>query len=125
MLNAAAQFPTIGSRAELCGSAVNELVSLRAARTGPRAAQRSSWRTAGPTAGGSWRRGGITSAHTASVFGSSNRTVHYQIILILKGVVQGGDPLTISIHQHVAFFPETCRLQEIETIEDANVEIKK
>lgn len=36
----------------------------------------------------------------------------YQIILILKGVVQGGDPLAISIHQHVTFFPKTSRLQK-------------
>lgn len=36
----------------------------------------------------------------------------YQIILILKGVVQGGDPLAISIYQHVTFLPKTRRLQK-------------
>lgn len=44
------------------------------------------------------------------------RTADYQIILILKGVVQGGDPLAISIHQHVALFLKTGRLQKKKTI---------
>lgn len=36
----------------------------------------------------------------------------YQIILILEGVVQGGDPLAISIYQHVTFLPKARRLQK-------------
>lgn len=34
----------------------------------------------------------------------------YQVIFILKGIVQRGDPLTVPVHQHIAFFPETSRL---------------
>ena len=34
----------------------------------------------------------------------------YQVIFILKGIVQRGDPLAVPIHQHVALFPETSRL---------------
>lgn len=36
----------------------------------------------------------------------------YQIIVILEGVVQGGDPLTVSIYQHIPFLPKTRRLKE-------------
>lgn len=36
----------------------------------------------------------------------------YQIVLILKGVVQRSDPLTISIHQDVSLFSETSCLKE-------------
>lgn len=42
----------------------------------------------------------------------------YQIILVLKGVVQGGDPLAVSVHQHVAFLPKTSRLEK-RTMSDA------
>ena len=34
----------------------------------------------------------------------------YQVVLILEGIVQRGDPLTVPIHQHVALLPETGRL---------------
>lgn len=40
------------------------------------------------------------------------RLLDYQIILILEGVVQGGDPLAISIYQHVTFLPKARRLQK-------------
>lgn len=33
-----------------------------------------------------------------------------QVVVVLKGVVQCGDPLTVSFDQDVAFFSETCRL---------------
>lgn len=52
------------------------------------------------------------SASTSSVFAGRSRMMDYQIILILKGVVQGGDPLAISIYQHVTFLPKTRRLQK-------------
>lgn len=38
------------------------------------------------------------------------RRRRYQIIVVLEGVVQGGDPLAVSVNQHVAFLPETRRL---------------
>lgn len=34
----------------------------------------------------------------------------YQVIVVLEGVVQGGDPLAVSVNQHVALLPETRRL---------------
>lgn len=36
----------------------------------------------------------------------------YQIIVILEGVVQGGDPLAVSIYQHIALLTKTCRLEK-------------
>lgn len=43
-------------------------------------------------------RAGALGAHT------------YQVVLVLEGVVQRGDPLTVPVHQHVSLFPETGRL---------------
>lgn len=39
-----------------------------------------------------------------------NGVLCYQIIVVLEGVVQGGDPLAVPIHQHVPLLPETRRL---------------
>ena len=36
----------------------------------------------------------------------------YQIIVILEGIVQGGDPLAVSVYQHIPLLPETRRLKE-------------
>lgn len=36
----------------------------------------------------------------------------YQIVLILKGIVQRSDPLTISIHQDISLFSEASCLKE-------------
>lgn len=35
----------------------------------------------------------------------------YQVIVILKGIMQGRDPLAVSIHQNVPLFSETGSLQ--------------
>jgi len=36
----------------------------------------------------------------------------YQIVLILKGIVQGSNPLTVSIHQNISLFSEASCLKE-------------
>lgn len=36
----------------------------------------------------------------------------YQIIVVLEGVVQGGDPLAVPIYQHVPLLPKTRRLNK-------------
>lgn len=40
------------------------------------------------------------------------RMLCYQIIVVLEGVVQGGDPLAVSVYQHIALLPKTRRLQK-------------
>lgn len=40
------------------------------------------------------------------------RVLCYQIIVVLEGVVQGGDPLAVPIYQHVPLLPKTCRLKK-------------
>lgn len=37
-------------------------------------------------------------------------TQAYQVVLILKGIVQCSDPLAVTVHQHVALFSETRSL---------------
>lgn len=38
--------------------------------------------------------------------------LRYQIIVVLEGVVQGGDPLAVSVYQHITLLSKTCRLQK-------------
>lgn len=40
------------------------------------------------------------------------RVLHYQIIVVLEGIVQGGDPLAVPIYQHISFLPKTRRLKK-------------
>lgn len=36
----------------------------------------------------------------------------YQIVVVLEGVVQGGDPLAVPIYQHIPLLPKTSRLKK-------------
>lgn len=38
----------------------------------------------------------------------------HQVVVILKSVMKGSDPLAVSIHQDVPLFPETCRLHKMQ-----------
>lgn len=40
------------------------------------------------------------------------RFQRYQIIVVLKGIVQGGDPLAVSVYQHISLLPKTRRLKK-------------
>lgn len=48
----------------------------------------------------------------------NGRVPFYQIIVILEGVVQGGDPLAVSVYQHVSLLPKTRSLEEDMTLDD-------
>ena len=36
----------------------------------------------------------------------------YQIVVVLEGVVQGGDPLAVPIYQHITLLPKASRLKK-------------
>lgn len=40
----------------------------------------------------------------------------HQVVVILEGIMQGGDPLAVSIHQDFPLFSETRSLQKIQTV---------
>ena len=49
----------------------------------------------------------------------------HQVVIILEGVVQVGDPAPVSVHEHVAFLLETRRLhplQHLPLVEDLHGE---
>lgn len=48
----------------------------------------------------------------------------HQVVVILESVMQGGDPLAVSIHQDIPLFSETRRLHELQR-DMLNQNIKK
>ncbi|MPC15267.1 hypothetical protein E2C01_008053 [Portunus trituberculatus] len=51
-------------------------------------------------------------------------TSHYQVVVILEGVVEIGDPAAVTKHQHVPLLVETSRLSpgEEEALSFVNIE---
>ena len=47
-----------------------------------------------------------------SCYRGIKRKEYYQIIVVLEGVVQGGDPLAVSVYQHGALLTKTSRLEK-------------
>lgn len=40
------------------------------------------------------------------------RVAAYQIVIILEGVVEGGNPLGVPVDQHVSLLSKACRLKK-------------